>query len=156
MPTEPAPPERHPYGSDARCHLQHAHLFASDLGKTLAFYQRWFDAKVVWDGPVGGARNVFLQIGKGALHFYDQPPKGDRGGGIHHIGIQVVGLRDLYARMQAGGVTLPNPIRELWSGGGYFMIEAPDHVLIELFEPGAEAARDPVLRDYFGFGAPAA
>jgi hypothetical protein len=64
----------------------------------------------------------------------------------------VVGLQDLYGRMQAGGVKLPNPIRDFGDGGGYFMIEAPDHVLIELFEPGADVKDDPALRDYFGFG----
>jgi catechol 2,3-dioxygenase-like lactoylglutathione lyase family enzyme len=152
MPAEPSTPERFPYGSPARYHLQHAHLFASDLELTLAFYRRWFDARVVWDGDVGGARNVFVQIGKGALHFYGQPPRdAHRSGGIHHIGIQVAGLRDLYERMKAGGVRLPNPIRAM-GGGGYFMIEAPDHVLIELFEPGPEVDRNPALRDYFGFG----
>jgi hypothetical protein len=58
--------------------------------------------------------------------------------------------------MRLGGVALPNPIRALGTDGGYFMIEAPDHVLIELFEPGADVEDDPALRDYFGFGQPGA
>lgn len=55
-----------PYGRDERYHLQHVHLFASNLGETIAFYTRWFDALVVWDGDYGGARNVIMKIGIGA------------------------------------------------------------------------------------------
>lgn len=57
----------HPYGRDERFHLQHVHLFASDLDQTIAFYMRWFDARISWDGDYGGARNVFMKIGIGAL-----------------------------------------------------------------------------------------
>ena len=64
-----------PYGSDQRYHLHHSHLFASDIEATIAFYETWFDAKVVWDGGDSGARNVFMKIGIGAMHFYDQPPR---------------------------------------------------------------------------------
>ena len=66
----------YPYGdSDRRFHLQHVHLFASNLDASISFYEYWFDAKVIYDGETAGARNVFMKIGVGALHFYDQPPK---------------------------------------------------------------------------------
>lgn len=146
----PAPTPLTPYGSTERCHLQHVHLFASDLAQSIAFYQRWFDAELVWDHAHAGARNVFLRIGRGALHFYDQPPRELARNAIHHLGIQVVGLQAQYDRMQAGGIALPNPIR--WSGppgdGGYFMVQAPDNVLLEVFEPGREYER--AVLAYFG------
>lgn len=139
---------RYPYGRQERYHLQHIHLFAQNLEQTLAFYQRWFDGEVMWDGLYGGARNVFMRIGIGALHFYDQAPRDMQGNAFHHLGMQVVGLQDLYERMRAAGLHLPNPIRES-AGGGYFMVQAPDRVLIEAFEPGPE--REPQVQAYYGY-----
>ena len=142
----PAP--RYPYGRTQRYHLQHVHLFAQDIEQTIDFYTRWFDAEVAWDGGYGGARNVFLKIGIGALHLYDQALRELRRNAVHHLGMQVVGLQDLYDRMQAAGVHLPNPIRHA-DGGGYFMLQAPDQVLIEAFEPGPD--RDERVLTYYGY-----
>ncbi len=69
---------------------------------------------------------------------------------VHHLGIQVVGLEDLYARMEQAGLDLRNPIR-VTGGSKYFMLAAPDNVLLELFEPGA--GREPEARAYYGFDA---
>ena len=38
---------RYPYGRTQRYHLQHVHLFASDVEATIAFYRTWFDAEVI-------------------------------------------------------------------------------------------------------------
>ena len=93
----PAP--RYPYGRTQRYHLQHVHLFAQDIEQTIDFYTRWFDAEVAWDGGYGGARNVFLKIGIGALHLYDQAPRELRRNAVHHLGMQVVGLLMVSAMM---------------------------------------------------------
>lgn len=140
---------RYPYGVRQRYHLQHVHLFASDIDATIKFYETWFDAKVVWDGGVMGARNVFIKIGVGALHLYDQPPRGDGKNAVHHLGMQVVGIDEIYERMKAAGLHMPNPIRRFDEGGGYFMLGAPDSVVIEMFEPGP--LREPGVRSYYGF-----
>jgi predicted enzyme related to lactoylglutathione lyase len=140
---------RYPYGRQQRYHLQHVHIFASDIDASLDFYKTWFDGEVTWDGDVAGARNVFMKIGIGALHFYDQPPRGQGRNAVHHLGMQVVGIEEIYRRMKAAGLHIPNPIRQLGGGGGYFMLGAPDGVVIEMFEPGV--ARDPVVRSYYGF-----
>ena len=139
---------RFPYGSKQRYHLQHVHLFARELDSTLEFYRRWFDGEVMWDGDYGGARNVFMKIGIGALHFYDQQPRELGHNAVHHLGMQVVDLQDLYDRMKTAGLHLPNPIRTS-KGGGYFMVQAPDQVLIEAFEPGPE--RDASVLRYYGY-----
>lgn len=47
----------------ARYHLQHTHLFATDLDAAIAFYANWFDDEVMWDGSYAGSRNVFMKIG---------------------------------------------------------------------------------------------
>lgn len=138
-----------PYGRDQRYHLQHIHLFASDIGATMEFYNKWFDAELIWDNDVAGARNVFMKIGIGAMHLYDQPPRGLGRNVVHHIGMQVVGLAELYERMIAANLHIPNPIRDLGGGGGYFMLGGPDGAVIEVFEPGR--TRDRVVRSYYSF-----
>ncbi|ETF04467.1 lactoylglutathione lyase [Advenella kashmirensis W13003] len=139
---------RLPYGSDKRYHLHHPHIICSDIDVTLDFYQRWFDAEVKWDGLYAGTRNVFLKIGIGAMHLYEKKIDATPRNAIHHIGIQVAGLEDLYQRMRAAGVLIRNPIRQS-DGGGYFMLEAPDHVLLELFEPGP--LRSAEVLAYYGY-----
>ena len=141
---------QYPYATEQRYHLQHVHLFASDIKATIDFYERWFEAEVMWDGDVAGARNVFMKVGIGALHLYEQPPRGDGKNAVHHLGMQVVGIGELYDRMKAAGLHIPHPIRRLDGGGGYFMLGAPDGVVIEVFEPGKQ--REPTVRTYFGFG----
>lgn len=54
-------------------HVHHAHLFASNLDASLKFYQEMVGAEILADLDMAGARNVFLAIGQGRLHFYDQP-----------------------------------------------------------------------------------
>ncbi|UUX93993.1 VOC family protein [Aquabacterium sp. J223] len=117
--------------------LHHVHVFASNLDLSLAFYARWFGARVVWDAPYAGSRNVFVQIGVGRLHFYDQPPRGEGRNAFHHLGIQVDALDALYERMRDDGVPLRQPVKRS-ADGAYLMVEAPDGVLLELFEPASE------------------
>ncbi|WJY19936.1 VOC family protein [Alteriqipengyuania flavescens] len=147
--TNPAP-RNFPYDSERRYHFHHVHLFASDLQATLDFYRTWFDAEIVWDGDVAGARNIFMKVGIGAIHFYEQPPQESARNAVHHLGFQVVDIEELYHRMKAADLSIPNPIRRLNGGGGYFMLGAPDNVLIEVFEPGI--SHEPVVRNYYGFG----
>lgn len=139
---------RFPYGSDKRYHMHHTHILCADVEASTAFYRRWFDAEVAWDGDYAGTRNVFLKIGIGALHLYQKSVDTTARNAIHHLGIQVVGLDDLYSRMQQAGIELRNPIRRV-DGGGYFMLQAPDNILLELFEPGP--LRRPEVLAYYGY-----
>ncbi|MBI5606636.1 MAG: VOC family protein [Deltaproteobacteria bacterium] len=113
--------------------LHHVHIFASDIDASLKFYSRWFGARVIWDDNFAGARNVFVQIGGGHLHFYDQPPQGSGKNTFHHLGIQVDDLDALYLRLKEGGFPLRQPVKR-FAEGAYLMVEAPDGVLLELFE----------------------
>ena len=64
---------------EATIDLHHAHLFAVDIDATLAWWCRHLGAKGFFDEVLAGARNVFVGVGTGRLHIYDQAPK-DRGG----------------------------------------------------------------------------
>ncbi len=128
-------------------HLHHVHLFSQDLGATVAWYKRAFDAEVYYDGDFGGSRNVFMKIGSGRIHLYSQPPHDNGRGAIHHIGIRtrdLVGLRDRLLQM---GVRFRSGIREFGTWR-YLMCPAPDQILIELFEIET-ASMPPELARYF-------
>lgn len=114
-------------------HVHHAHLFASNIDASLKFYQDMFGGEILADIVMAGARNVFVAIGQGRLHFYDQPPKDHGRGAIHHLGIQTDDLEALVGHMKAQGVPFRKEITDFgfWK---YVMAPAPDNVLLELFQ----------------------
>lgn len=127
--------------------LHHVHIFAANLEESIRFYQECFGGVVVIDEVFAGARNVFMKIGKGRLHLYDQAPRDQGRGGIHHFGIQTDDLDALVERMKTRGVKFKKGITDfgIWR---YVMAPAPDGVLIELFEINKEQI-PPQLGDYF-------
>ena len=104
----------------------------------------------MFDDDFGGARNVFMQVGAGRLHLYDQPPRGAPGG-AHHVGLQTDDLPALHRRLVAQGVSFRSGVREFGSWR-YVMCAAPDGVLLELFQIDAEKM-PPALARYFAFKA---
>lgn len=102
------------------------------------FYQTMFGARVVYDTSLVGRRNVRLDIGGTALHLYDQTPRSADRGLIHHLGIRTDDLDGLIAHMQAIGVVFQKEITED-QHFRYIMCEAPDGVLLELYEVKAGA-----------------
>lgn len=117
-----------------KINLQHIHLFASNLDESLSFYKDMFDAKVVFDAEVAGARNVMISIGSGAINFYDQPPKDNTRGVVHHLGIETDDLEALVDKMKSKGAQFRKPITDL-GVLKYVMVAGPDNILIELFQP---------------------
>ncbi len=128
-------------------HVHHVHLFAADIDATVAWWCEKLGGVVAFDGAFGGARNVFMEVGRGRLHFYDQPLRGASGGAWHHIGIQTDDLSALYSKLTALGVPFRSGIREFGSWR-YIMCEAPDGVLLELFQIDTDAM-PPALARYF-------
>ncbi len=127
-----------------RISLDHAHLFASDIDATIAFLADMFAAEIVWDEEAAGTRSVRLAIGRAFIHIYDQPPKSERGGPVHHLGIETDDLEGLVARMKAKGFEFRKPIRDE-PKFRYVMVAGPDNLLIELFqskEPAGWRIRD--------------
>jgi catechol 2,3-dioxygenase-like lactoylglutathione lyase family enzyme len=113
--------------------LHHVHIFASNIEATIEWWSGHLGAKVFFDANLAGARNVFLAVGTGRLHVYDQAPKDGGRGAIHHLGIKVADLRGVWQRLQAEGVTSQHGLREQDSWR-YVMIAAPDGILLELCE----------------------
>ncbi len=113
--------------------LHHAHLFASNLDESINFYKEMFGAKILFDLEMAGARNVMIRIGSSRINFFDQPPKDQGRGAIHHLGIETDDLEALVEHMKSKGFQF---IKKIKSFGPmkYIMAAAPDNVLLELFE----------------------
>lgn len=134
-------------GEDMANHIHHVHIFASDIDESIRFYEEYFGAKLILDTELAGARNVFMRVGKGRLHLYDQPPKHPGRGSIHHFGIQTDDIEGVLGQMKAKGVEFKKGITDFgfWK---YVMVPAPDQILIELFE--VDKTRIPAqLSNYF-------
>jgi catechol 2,3-dioxygenase-like lactoylglutathione lyase family enzyme len=116
--------------------LHHAHLFATDLAASIRFYRDMFGAEIVFDETLAGARNVLLRLGDAHLNFYEQPPKDQGRGAVHHLGIRTNDLRELVAHMRGKGFAFQKDITDLGTLR-YVMAMAPDGVLLELFETSA-------------------
>ena len=116
--------------------LHHTHLFASDVDRSIAFWRDHFGAVVLVDTVFAGARNVFMRIGEGRLHLYDQAPKHAGAGTVHHLGIETDELDALVARLKVAGVSVTDVRRH--AEGDYAMAEGPDGLLLELFQPHVE------------------
>jgi uncharacterized glyoxalase superfamily protein PhnB len=119
--------------------LHHVHIFASNMKATLEFWQQMFDAEILFDMEIAGARNVMLSIGGGKINIYDQPPRESGGGAYHHLGIQTDDLDALINRMESRGFKFKNPVRE-FGYLKYTMAAAPDNILLELFQVIPEKA----------------
>jgi catechol 2,3-dioxygenase-like lactoylglutathione lyase family enzyme len=113
--------------------LDHAHIFASDATATVQFLQSMFNAHLVWDEPVAGARVIRLRIGQAFVNVYDQAPSRARGGAVHHLGIETDDLAGLVGHMKSRGFMFRNPIRHEETFD-YVMVAGPDDLLIELFQ----------------------
>ncbi len=115
------------------CHVHHVHIFASEIVKSIHFYKEFFEGQVILDSELAGERNVFIKIGNGRLHLYDQPPKNRVRGAIHHFGIQTDDIEGVVSKLRSGGVASKKGITDLgfWK---YIMVPAPDEILIELFQ----------------------
>lgn len=116
-----------------RIGLDHVHIFSKDLPVTVEFFQRMFDATLVWDEDAAGVRTVRLRLGNAFIHVYEQPPKAPRGGAMHHVGIETDDLDQLVARMKSNGHEFRAAIRE-HPKFRYLMTAGPDDLLIELFQ----------------------
>ncbi|MFX0080571.1 MAG: VOC family protein [Candidatus Hodarchaeota archaeon] len=116
-----------------RTSLHHAHIFASNLEESINFYCEMFGAEIIFDLEVAGARNVLIAIGSSKINFYDQPPKDQGRGVVHHLGFESDDLEALVIHMKNKGFQFKNEIKSL-GPLKYVMVEAPDHLLLELFE----------------------
>ena len=119
--------------------LHHTHLMASDLDATIAFWRDGFGGEVVHDVEFAGARNVFLRVGGGRIHLYDQPPKVTGQATVHHLGVLTDEIERVVERLRRHGVSVTDIRRE--PTASYAMAEGPDRLLMPGASSGTSAAR---------------
>lgn len=130
--------------------MHHAHLMASDIETTIAFWREGFGAEVAYDVTFAGSRNVFLRVGTGRIHLYDQAPKTVGQGTVHHVGIQTDELEMVVERVRALGWSVTKIRTE--PTASYAMAKGPDDLLIEIFQP--DPTHVPAhLHEFFGLPA---
>ncbi|MCB0871065.1 MAG: VOC family protein [Solirubrobacterales bacterium] len=127
--------------------LHHTHLMASDINETISFWTEGFGGEVVFDREFAGARNVFMTVGSGRLHLYDQPPKSLDQAVVHHLGVQTDEIDEVVRRLRDMGVSVTDVRVE--PDASYAMAKAPDNLLVEIFQPDPAAVPDE-LKGYFG------
>ncbi len=127
--------------------LHHTHLMASDIDETIRFWAEGFGGEVVFDREFAGARNVFMTVGKGRIHLYDQTPKVSGQAVVHHLGVQTDEIETVVARLRSMDISVTDIRTE--PDASYAMAGGPDDLLVEIFQPDAEAVPEE-LRPYFG------
>lgn len=127
--------------------MYHTHLMATDIEATLAFWREGFGGEVVDDVDFAGARNVFLRIGTGRIHLYDQPPRHLGQGTVHHVGVQTDELESVVDLVRAMGYSVTDIRVE--PTAAYAMAQGPDELLIEIFQPDPGSI-PPESHEFFG------
>jgi catechol 2,3-dioxygenase-like lactoylglutathione lyase family enzyme len=120
---------------------------ASDIDETIAFWTEGFGAEIVFDKEFAGARNVFMTVGQGRLHLYDQAPKNLAQAAVHHLGVQTDEIEAVVGRLRDIGISVTDIRAE--PDASYAMAKGPDDLLVEIFQPTPEAVPRE-LRAYFG------
>jgi catechol 2,3-dioxygenase-like lactoylglutathione lyase family enzyme len=128
--------------------IDHIHIYSVDPYASLAFWERHFGARKVFETKNVHHQAVHItQLGGQGVAFSEYPPgmaperavatspaSGREGlglGGVMHLGINVADVRSAVAELQAAGVTVHSEPAEAY-GTTFAYVEAPDGVLIEL------------------------
>ena len=114
-------------------HFHHVHLFTKDINTTINWWRDMLGGIVIYDGDFGGARNIFMRVGSGRIHFYEQNLRDDGKGAVHHLGIRTNNLEKLAKKLTDSGIKFRSNIHD-FGAWKYIMCPAPDNVLLELFE----------------------
>lgn len=133
--------------------LDHIHIYSADPEESAEFYVRHFEATPISrDANVNGDTRIFMALG-GQIVVLGSFPRGHvpappaeagdgayrHGFGVAHFGLCVEDVDAAIAELSDSGVSaLSRPVREP-SGLTYAYIAAPDGVVIELTQYGADA-----------------
>ena len=125
--------------------INHVHIRASDPHTTAAWYEKYFNAKIVSERTVmPNTVTIGMQMGGNCrLNVSSKPPgSSDERSvaelnrlGLEHFGFDVEDLDAEMERLTADGIRVVLPITDTPTGSRLSYIEGPDDVLIELVQP---------------------
>ena len=125
--------------------INHVHIRASDPHTTAAWYEKYFNARIVSERTVmPNTVTIGMQMGGNCrLNVSSKPPgSSDERSvaelnrlGLEHFGFDVEDLDAEMERLTADGIRVVLPITDTPTGSRLSYIEGPDDVLIELVQP---------------------
>ena len=125
--------------------INHVHIRAADPHATAAWYEQYFNAKIVSERTVmPNTITIGMEMGGACrLNVSSKPPgSSDERAvaelnrlGLEHFGFDVEDIESDISRLSAAGVRVVLPITEVSGGAKLTYIEGPDDVLIELVQP---------------------
>lgn len=125
--------------------INHVHIRAADPHATAAWYEKFFNARIVWERTVmPNTITIGMEMGgQCRLNVSSKPPgSSDERSvaelnrlGLEHFGFDVEDLEAEMERLTAAGIRVVLPITDTPTGSRLSYIEGPDDVLIELVQP---------------------
>ena len=127
--------------------INHVHIRASDPHATAAWYEKFFNARIVSERQVmPNTITIGMEMGgQCRLNVSSKPPgSSDERSvaelnrlGLEHFGFDVEDLEAEMERLTAAGIRVVLPITDTPTGSRLSYIEGPDDVLIELVQPAS-------------------
>ena len=125
--------------------INHVHIRAADPHTTAAWYEKYFNARIVSERTVmPNTVTIGMEMGGNCrLNVSSKPPgSSDERSvaelnrlGLEHFGFDVEDLDAEMERLTADGIRVVLPITDTPTGSRLSYIEGPDDVLIELVQP---------------------
>ena len=127
--------------------INHVHIRAADPHATAAWYEKFFNARIVSERTVmPNTITIGMEMGgQCRLNVSSKPPgSSDERSvaelnrlGLEHFGFDVEDLEAEMERLTAAGIRVVLPITDTPTGSRLSYIEGPDDVLIELVQPAS-------------------
>jgi len=124
--------------------INHVHIRAADPRATAAWYEKFFNAKIIAEREVmPGTITITTEVGGPVrLNISSQPEGSSKETspaelnrlGLEHFGFNVEDLSAELDKFQKAGVRVVLPSTEVTGGTKLAYIEGPDDVLIELVQ----------------------
>ncbi len=125
--------------------INHVHLRSADPHAAAAWYEKYFEAKIVSEREVmPGTITIGMEVGGPTRLNVSSKPAGSSDEravaelnrlGLEHFGFHVTDLAAELARLEADGIRVVLPLTQVTGGVKLAYIEGPDDVLIELVQP---------------------
>ena len=120
--------------------IEHVSIRCRDLGTSIEYFRRMFDAEVILRRKPGeGRRIVFLRIGDTMLELMEMGPASEpveplTHYGFHHIGIKVEDFKSAYQDLKAKGANFLGEPFEPTPGIRLAFLQEPNGAVIELVQ----------------------
>ena len=124
--------------------INHVHIRSADPRASAAWYEKYFDAKIVSEREVmPGTITIGMEMGGPVRLNVSSKPSGSSDErpvaelnrlGLEHFGFDVQDLEAELGRLESSGIRIVLPLTEVVGGLRLAYIEGPDDVLIELVQ----------------------